>query len=49
MTDDGAVDAPFDAELEAGSRYLIEIEESDEQATWSLVRLSDASYAALVR
>jgi hypothetical protein len=47
MTDDGPVDTLFEAELKAGNRYLLEIEESAEQATWSLIRLSDASYAHL--
>jgi hypothetical protein len=47
MTDDGPLDTLFEAELKAGNRYLLEIEESADHATWSLICLSDASYADL--
>lgn len=47
LTDDGRVGAPFDAELQAGGRYLIEIDESDDNFEWSLIRLSDQSYREL--
>jgi hypothetical protein len=47
ITEDGRIQTPFSAELVAGGRYLIEIDESDDKFEWSLIKLSRRSYREL--
>lgn len=46
-TDRGLLDRPFEADLEPGCRYEIEIEETSTDVTWALIRLSEQSYHEL--